>query len=90
MNVFINLLIFIGALIILCIDYLMAKAFQKIAEEKGYSNSKSYFWWTFWVFPAGAAMVIALPDRNARQSSSYNDRQTSYGTDSNKNELPDL
>lgn len=47
-------------------DYKAAKTFQQIAEDKGYSDSKKFFWWAFLYPPAGIAMVIALPDLKQR------------------------
>lgn len=42
------------------ISYFVAKEFQSIAIDKGYREEK-YFWWSFFLGPAGWAMVIALP-----------------------------
>lgn len=44
----------------LVLSYFVAKEFQNIAIDKGYSESK-YFWWSFLLGAAGWAMVIALP-----------------------------
>ncbi len=50
----------ITILIELVIAYFIGKEFARIAEMKGHSESK-YFWWTFLLMPVGMAMVIALP-----------------------------
>ena len=54
--------IIFGILIGLAIDWAAADAFYKIAQMKGHSDRK-YFWWSFLVPPFGMLMVIALPDR---------------------------
>lgn len=64
----------VGLLIALFIDYLIAKEFCKVAEMKGFGNSKDllhskYFWLTFLLGAVGYLLVIALPDRRAAQSS---------------------
>lgn len=58
--------IIIALAIKLAVDYYIAKEFVLIAQNKGYSDTKKYFWWTFVIFPVGAAMVIALPDLKSR------------------------
>lgn len=54
--------VIIAILIIFVLFHKIAYTFYFIAEMKGYSDKK-YYWWTFWLFPIGAAMVIALPDK---------------------------
>ena len=53
--------------IVIVLNYYMANEFYSIAAEKGYDDKK-YFWWTFLLFPIGAAMVIALPDEDGFNS----------------------
>ena len=53
-------ILIIAAVIALVIDFKIAKAFEFIAEEKGYYGG-SYFWWCFLLGFVGWAMVIALP-----------------------------
>ncbi len=53
--------VFIVALLIeLAIGYFIGVEFARIAEMKGHTERK-YFWWTFLLMPVGMAMVIALP-----------------------------
>lgn len=54
--------IFIIAILVIVLWYFIGKEFENIANEKGYT-SKKYFWWTFLLTPIGISMVIALPDR---------------------------
>lgn len=56
------LLCIIILVLVFVIGYCAAKEFYLAAVEKGYDDKK-YLWWTFWLFPVGAAMVIALPDK---------------------------
>ncbi len=88
-------IIFFVAMIGLALGYNIAKNFQKIAEDKGYSDSGRFFWWTFFVFPAGAAMVIALPDLKLRNkietiTSTNFSQHKPYKVDDVSDELPDL
>lgn len=55
--------IIFGALILLVLDYFIAKEFYQIAVEKGYED-KRYFWYSFLMPVSGYAMVIALPDHS--------------------------
>ncbi len=55
-------LIFLGIVLGLFLSYFIAREFSDIAHEKGYDDSK-YFWYTFFMGICGALMVIALPDR---------------------------
>ena len=50
----------LGIIIVLIIDYAIAKQFEDIAEMKGHEGS-TYFWFTFLTGVAGMLMVIALP-----------------------------
>ena len=58
---FLYILICIAALVLY--GYI-AKVFEDIAVEKGYSG---YFWWCFLCGIAGWLMVVALPDRKQPQ-----------------------
>lgn len=53
----------VGAIIVIVIDYFVAKQFYKIAKEKGYEDT-CYFWYSFLFSGVGYAMVIALPDHS--------------------------
>lgn len=55
------LIIIVGA-VALWICYLVAKEFYKIAEMKGFPESK-YLWIPFFLGIVGWMLVIALPDR---------------------------
>lgn len=58
------------------VDWILAKQFFEVAQQKGHSENK-YFWFCFWLGVIGYLLVIALPDRgNTRQAAS--------------DELPDL
>ena len=48
-------------IIVLIIDYIIAKKFSDIAEMKGHKGS-TYFWFTFLFGSVGMLMVIALPN----------------------------
>jgi len=48
-------------IIVLIIDYIIAKEFSDIAEMKGHKGS-TYFWFTFVFSLVGMLMVIALPN----------------------------
>ena len=63
--VFLWFIFVIAALIIL---YAIANVFYSIACMKGH-NDKKYFWWCFFVPPAGYLMVVALPDRPKEEKS---------------------
>ena len=53
----------VGALLLILLDYFIAEQFFKIANEKGYTD-KRYFWYSFLLTGVGYAMVIALPDHS--------------------------
>ena len=52
---------FIGIIVVLIIQYFIAREFQRIAELKGHYE-KRYFWITL-----GMLLVIALPDLKNRE-----------------------
>ena len=54
--------IIIAVIVVPVVAYYIGKEFEYIANEKGYT-SKKYFWWTFLFGAVGISMVIALPDR---------------------------
>lgn len=54
--------IIIAVIVVPVVAYFIGKEFEYIANEKGYT-SKKYFWWTFLFGAVGISMVIALPDR---------------------------
>lgn len=66
---FLVLLILIGVLVLW---WYIAKEFARIAEMKGYTD-KRYFWWTFWLGLIGILMVVALPtiSKNETNMSSF-------------------
>ena len=47
------------------VQYIIAKFFADVAEEKGYHESR-YFWTPFWLGIVGYLLVAALPDQHAR------------------------
>ena len=47
-------------IIVIAIDYVIAKKFEQIAEMKGHEG-RTYFWFTFIFGIVGMLMVIALP-----------------------------
>ncbi|HIW07925.1 MAG TPA: hypothetical protein H9890_00805 [Candidatus Faecalibacterium intestinigallinarum] len=59
--------------IITIISYFAAKCFWEIAQMKGHSDSK-YFWWCLFFGICGWIMVAALPDnRNSLQQNEMSD-----------------
>ncbi len=63
-----GLVIFLGAIIVIVVAACAANEFSSIAEMKGFSGKK-YFWWSFLLGPIGMLMVVALPDRNMKYTS---------------------
>lgn len=57
-----------SALGLFILSFFVAKEFHSIAIDKGYSESK-YFWWSWLLGPAGWAMVIALPKIRTEKTS---------------------
>ena len=64
MEALIILLSLLMAILVLWVDYLIAKEFYKAAQYKGYSEKK-YLWICFWLGVVGYLLVVALPDRGA-------------------------
>lgn len=56
------ILIIIGCLLALWVDYLIAKEFYIVTQAKGYSDKK-YLWICFFLGVVGYLLVVALPDR---------------------------
>ena len=54
--------IIIAVIVAPVVAYYIGKEFEYIANEKGYT-SKKYFWWTVLFGAVGISMVIALPAR---------------------------
>lgn len=77
-------IVFVASIIFLVVDYYVAKAFQEIAEMKGYSDSK-YFWYCFWLGFVGYLMVIALP-MDAAASAEASEKAERFDND----ELPEI
>lgn len=55
-------LIFLGAVLIIVINWYLGEQFYAAANAKGHSSRK-YFWISFLIPTAGYLLVIALPDR---------------------------
>ena len=55
----------VALIVVLIADVVAAMEFANIAEMKGHSGSK-YFWWCFLLALYGIPMVIALPDRKGQ------------------------
>lgn len=52
---------------VLVVNVIMATEFQEIAKEKGYPQSK-YFWYVFLFGIVGCLLVIALPNKGTTGS----------------------
>lgn len=79
-----------GAIFVLLVAYFAALEFQTIAEMKGHSEKK-YFWWSFFVGFVGMLMVVALPDRSKGVANDYPTvGQSQPGESSQSDDLPDL
>jgi hypothetical protein len=72
-------------IVVFVIYFLAAQSFQEIAEMKGHTDKK-YFWWCFWTGAAGWLMVVALPDR----SNGSNGSTAPTNENTSSDELPDL
>ena len=86
------LLCCIALVIMVIVAHKVAFKFYIIADLKGYEDVK-YYWWTFWLFPIGAAMVIALPDRrnfNRLINAIDNTSNSQEKSDEVIDELPEL
>ena len=56
-----------SAFFVICLDFLLAREFYDIAEQKGYSDVK-YFWYSVLFGLFGFLMVIALPDKSSQKN----------------------
>ncbi|MBO5430073.1 MAG: hypothetical protein J6A10_08970 [Peptococcaceae bacterium] len=54
--------------VIIAIAYFVAKEFYYVAEQKGYTERK-YFWYAFLLNWIGYLLIIALPDRGGNNKS---------------------
>ena len=75
--------IIIAVIVVPVVAYYIGKEFEYIANEKGYT-SKKYFWWTFLFGLVGIPMVIALPDRRKGAGT------TSGSAPVNDDEIPEI
>lgn len=60
----------IGIILVFLLQHYIAKQFQSVAYEKGYSESKFYHL-CFWLGLPGYLLVIALPDRGNGNTCNY-------------------
>lgn len=60
--VVIPLTIILGSIVVLIINYLIAKEFYNVAQSKGYYNQK-YLWIPFLIGLAGWLLIVALPTK---------------------------
>lgn len=60
---FIMAFIILGVFLALIINLIIASEMKTIVEEKGYSDSRKYFWYAFLFGIAGCIIVIALPNK---------------------------
>lgn len=70
----VGFLIFIGAVIVLIIQWIISKEFAKAAADKGYTESK-YFWYCFFFSVVGYLLVAALPSKEQTKKNEKNDFQ---------------
>lgn len=63
------LFILMPVIILLVLNFIIAREFSRIAEEKGH-DGRRYFHFCFWLGLVGMLMVIALPDRAGRAAAS--------------------
>lgn len=89
-------LILLAIVVVLVIDYFIAKEFYNIAIEKGYKSQK-YLWLPFLLGLVGYLLVIALPDRKHSKNnytsqfkSESVQKQNSMNADSQYGDLPEL
>ena len=55
-----EVLILVLVILWLVVGAYVASAFQEVAEEKGFGNSRKYFWLTFLLGIVGMLLVVAL------------------------------
>lgn len=63
------LMILMPVIILLALNFIIAREFRRIAEDKGH-NGRRYFHFCFWLGLVGMLMVIALPDRAGQAAAS--------------------
>ncbi len=61
---------FLLVIVVLIIDYLIAREFYNIARKKGHYEKK-YLWLSFLLGIIGHCMVIALPDRGSEEKKNF-------------------
>lgn len=59
---FIVFLSLTGLILVLCIDFIIAYDFYEVAVEKGFTDTK-YFWYCFITGVIGFTLVVALPNK---------------------------
>lgn len=57
--------------LVIYLDYYIAKQFESVAKNKGYTERK-YFHLCFWLGLVGYLLVIALPDRGLTHANTTN------------------
>ena len=60
-------LIILGVIVVLLISFFVSNEFYKVAVMKGYDEGK-YLWIPFFFGVAGYLLVVALPDRVAKNT----------------------
>lgn len=68
------LLIVAAAVLVLVIQWIIAKEFAKVATDKGYAERK-YFWYCFLFSVVGYMLVMALPSKEKTKKNNKNDFQ---------------
>lgn len=63
------LLILVPVILLLGLNFIIAREFSRIAEDKGH-DGRRYFHFCFWLSLVGMLMVIALPDRAGQATAS--------------------
>lgn len=69
-----EVIIFFAAILVLVIQWIIAKEFAEAAADKGYTESK-YFWYCFLFSIAGYMLVMALPSKEKTKKNNKNDFQ---------------
>ena len=79
------LLYILLAIAVIVIDWFIAKEFQTVAIDKGYTENK-YFWIAFLLGMVGYILIAAMPDKHTRPINTYANNTLSPVSDG----LPDL
>lgn len=66
--------IIFAAILVLTFLYIIAKEFAKAAADKGYTESK-YFWYCFFFSVFGYLLVVALPSKEQTKKNEKSDFQ---------------